>query len=244
MPAAMVDVNARQEATLCVRIARRQRRASCGARRRAAAFSLIELLAVIAIIAVMSGLVGYLLRGSGTESRGLQTAQSTVASLLTLARSQAAVSGRDAALFVRDSSSDPDHMRHLLVAVKTNGQWEEVNQGVRLAAGCYIVPYSAMDGSMVDDPSELSVWNSKRSSVLFRAPDAGELPATLSGGWRMVVFSEFGTIKGSGDIVLATGRANASPTAPFFVYTNPDNVRGVSVSQYGQLTMLNNRRDL
>ncbi|WP_442891001.1 pilus assembly FimT family protein [Congregicoccus parvus] len=246
----MVDVNVRHRAKQSARFARRERGAPCVARRRTAGFSLIELLAVIAIIAVMSGLVGYLLRGSGTESRGLQTAQSTVASLLTLARSQAAVSGRSAVFLVNNNEANSDrYLRYLVVATLNpdSGIWEPVNEGVTLPHGCYVRRHSSA-GNPANEIETGADWSSVFSTALsFSVSQAINGDPASPETWMGIRFSPRGTTIQAGnnpDVVLATGRVNPPGAAKPFTWTNPDNVRGVSVSIYGQLTMLNNRKDL
>jgi type II secretory pathway pseudopilin PulG len=211
---------------------------------------LIELLAVIAIIAVMSGLVGYLLRGSGTESRGLQTAQSTVASLLTLARSQAAVSGQNAAFFVHADLAEPERFYRYIAAavwdptVGTSGAWRAVGEGVTLPAGCFVIPRNGPSADMVEVGANWGGADEVKSTALRLEPPTQSLFLGSSATWVGTSFTPRGTTGETGDIVVASGRLNAPGASKPFVYTNPDNVRGVSVSQYGQLTMLNNRRDL
>ncbi|MGH8018912.1 MAG: pilus assembly FimT family protein [Opitutaceae bacterium] len=226
------------------------------ARLRRAAFSLIELLAVMSIIAVMAGLIGYLLRGRGTESYGLQTAQNTIASLLTLARGQAAVSGEIGALFVSTDSDNPErYLRYIVAAVwdpttkldpdsEEQGVWHPVSEGVTLPTGCYLLPQDALTSDMVENSSDLALWNSDRSTALREKPEAVHLPPALNGTWVGTVFTPRGTTSLAGNIVLATGRPNPPGTAKPFAFSNPENVRGIKVSVYGQLTFINSRNDL
>lgn len=86
-------------------------------RRARRAFTLMELLVVISIMAIFIGLIGKL--GSGAETNGLQSAQGMVSGLLTAARSQAALApgGIARMLICADPNNAEANLRHLEVVV-------------------------------------------------------------------------------------------------------------------------------
>ena len=208
-----------------------------------AAFSLIELVSVMAIIIVMAGLLGYLLRGRGTESYGLQTAQNTVASLLSLARSQAALQGRDAGVFLHTDPGNRDRYLKFFIPVVRNESdtdWEILSEGVYLPQGCYALSISTPSGTEVEAGAS---WGTIRSSAL-QTDGSLDFEHGSAESYKGTVISPRGTTGDAGNIVVATGRPQPDGLDPAFVFTNPENIRAIKLSVYGQLTFLNNREDL
>src|SRR5690606_38218234 len=107
------------------------------------AFTLIELLVVIGLIVVLAGGIGLAFSG-GDKANALHGAQGTLQSMVSAVRGQAALAGRDAALFVNADADDFDTERYLrtfVVAVKTTaGNWEVVGDEVTLPSGIYLLP--------------------------------------------------------------------------------------------------------
>lgn len=178
---------------------------------------------------------------------GLQASQSTVAGLITLVRGQAAVSGRNAALFVcSDSTSDPDRVLRYLVPVVRNpsgSSWTPLNDGVFLPPGCYVVPYETPTGTAIEDGVSWAGLNSSR----LHLTETLAINSALSDEWIGVEFTSFGTPTpsvGSGigtQIVLANGRRLPPGSDPPYQLLNPENVRGVLVSIYGNMILVDSK---
>jgi len=211
-------------------------------------FTLIEMLAVIALISIFAGVIGVALRDKGTDTFGLQTAQATIVSVFTLARAEAVMRGQTAAVMVCADISDSErYLRYLVPAIQdsSTSEWSAISSGAYLPQGTFIVPYGGPDAGAVEDGTN---WDGTEpvASTWLREDDTIVLKglATTSSRWIWMTLDPRGSTSRQGDIVLATGRPNP-PGSPFpFVFTNPENVRGITVRLYGHFTLLNNRKDL
>lgn len=238
-----------------------------------AAFTLIEMLVVVAIISVFVGVIGFgLLRGSANSTVGLQSAQSMVVGLLMQARSQAIMTGDQTGVFVAagptggftagtDDELRTRYLRCLTVARNIRGRWEAASDLVFLPDGIYVVPEG------VGSPRRLSS-ELKAGESWYRCNDSGVPSASqpdvdssaLDGSvsqvapysetgterWIFVSFSPRGTKQsaGMGTIALATGvRQPASNEVTPVILSNPDNVRGVAVSTNGQIRSIDARTE-
>jgi type II secretory pathway pseudopilin PulG len=213
---------------------------------RKVAFTLVELIAVMSLIALFAGVLGYAFMRGGNQTVGLQAAQSTVSGLLTLARSHAATTGRDTAVvvFVGSTSFQPERYLRYVVPVYLSdvGVWESITPGSYLPQECYIVPPAspAIDPAPAFEPS--SGWTSLTSSALgFNLVNRSLNSSDSSEDWRGIRFTPRGTTSDSGKIVIAVGRPGspADTSTPKVTFVNPDNVRGVSVSVYGLARLVN-----
>lgn len=209
-----------------------------------AGFTLMEMLVVIGIISIFVGVIGFgFLRGSGSATVGLQSAQSTLVALLTQARSQAVITGRDAAVLVNNNSANATrYRRYISVVVRdASNTWQPLDIGVYLPEGVYVVPRAVLGSSEVEGGD----WSALESSALRldEAALAIEAAAGNTEAWFGISFTARGTTGGAGNVVLATGRAQPVGTTPPILYTNPNAVRGVAVTAYGLTRMLNDARD-
>jgi prepilin-type N-terminal cleavage/methylation domain-containing protein len=201
-------------------------------------FTLIELLSVIAIIGIFAGLIGLAFRGGGDSTVGLQASQSTIVSMMTLARGQAAVSGRNAAFLVNNSPASERYRRYVIVVVQNeSGNWVALNDGVFLPQGCYVVPQTEPSGAAIETGSN---WTGLASNALQTSVSQAFVSAT-SENWEGVNITARGTTSNTGDIIVANGRVQAPGSSPPFVFLNPDNVRGVNVLSYGTTRLIDNR---
>lgn len=211
---------------------------------RCAAFTLIELLTVIGIIAIFSGIAALALRG-GDKSQARDAAVSTLASLVASARGHAALRGVDAALLINNDTANPDrYRRYVVVCIEntTTGAWEPTDGGVTLPVGVYVMTNATT--LPTSGPglfrSPIDVW--VRSSALS-AGVAEAVNSSTSELWSIVVFKPIGTTGTSGDIAIATGRPLYGAAPASVLLETPENVSGISISSYGSVTILRHRED-
>ena len=198
------------------------------------AFTLIELLVVIGIIGLLIGGVGLGLRG-GNQTTGLQAAQSTLASMIRIARGQAALKQQRAGVFININASSDRYLRHIIVAVdisatQTNpGTWIPVDDGVTLPQGVYVVPYVAPNAAFA----------SLNSTALNAAPVNLIISSTTTDAYAYFSISTVGSSSSTGNIVVSTAIIKTNTGVPLLTFDNANNVRGISISQYGIATLIN-----
>jgi prepilin-type N-terminal cleavage/methylation domain-containing protein len=196
-------------------------------------FTLIELLVVIGLIAVLAGVLGLAL-GRGNSGAALQSSQATLQGLFASARGQAAI-GQNTALVVVNVDPDSDGFLREFHVVINN---EAKGSAITLSQGIYLVPQTT--GTTFGGAVEFSNpgdWTNRLSSAFDGA--SVTTPAGLSGSFaRIVGITDRGTLSSTtgNKIVLAPAERLDADTINF---NNPDAVRGVSISIYGVLTMLN-----
>lgn len=217
------------------------------------AFTLLELLVVLGLIAALSFvLIGGL--GGGGKSAALQSAQATVANLIAAARVKAVASQREArVLFHIDPNSPLAAERYLryyaLQQRNASGAWETTQTGV-LADGVGVLP------RLITSPSNLVApglnWtrpsdNGALRSSAFRAAaeEVLEIDGLIGERWTAITIAAFGTTTNSGDLVLGalTRLPPTETTAGLSTvqFSNPEQVRGVSLSGYGLAVLVNER---
>jgi len=183
------------------------------------AFTLIELLLVITVIAVLAGVMGLGLSEGGrgaslAAGRGIFTAQ------FSAARSQAALAGRETGLaIVADINDAKRNLRHLAVAVEDDGIWRALNEGTRLPNGVVILPSdegsSLLAGTQTD--VALDIGDDATSCYLIRFNADGSLHEA-----------------GGGELWLSLGEMTP---AGFVVLVDAPVVK-LSLSRYGTLSVI------
>jgi prepilin-type N-terminal cleavage/methylation domain-containing protein len=229
---------------------------------RSGGFTLLELLVVIALIAALSAvLVGGL--GGGGQAAALESAQATMAGLLTSARTKAAATGHKTRLLIAtEPAIATRYLRHVALQVgrqtgASPADWDTVVEA-DLPEGTYLAPASlAQTPGLVATPAE---WKRASDSLAELSSDLlqnqtvtaalpGELNAQL---WAGVAFTSNGTLAAldggpppKGYLVIATGvrrptgsySAGESPVQ----LVKPSAVRGLVLSAYGVPALLNDR---
>ncbi len=243
-------------------------------RRRAAAFTMAEMVVVMGVIAIFFSAFAIATRPDAGKS--VRLAQSEVAGLFTIARLQARATlgnGRkvgtedDAArvIIYAGKQSDEDAARYLhqiQVVVPDpddpNNKWVTKGETVTLPSGVYVVPPGYIPpvapgviwpGGGGLSSQFVSMGNAQSSTTTSTAsattPVAMTVDAQTSKPYYFVRMSSRATLGGNGDrLVLSTGLARAAgASGEPVLFTNPQNVRGFFISQYGAVTFLNDVQD-
>lgn len=218
----------------------------------------------MSVIAILVGAIGFAFVRSGAETTGLQTAQTTLVGLLNLARSEAAITGEDVALLVNVDPNNSDRYLRFAVVVRWNDAatpkaGDPVNAGVTLPPGLYFVPKGEksedvryLDGGFKESGVDWYRCGSAGTPIRSAGDiDSGALGEKVTepilGGlagekWIGLVFSPRGTTS-AGDLAVCLGKPDSAAAGFPVKLTNPDNVRGIAISQYGQIRLLNSRQD-
>lgn len=217
-------------------------------RARSSAFTLLELLVVIGLIAAMSFLLIGGLAGGG-KSAALQAGQSTVANFVTVARTRAVATGNTTRILVRTSFTAENFRRLLLLVEQRNNTWETIDS-INLPAGVFVLPYrTRVPPGMYPNAADWRTANGQEvlgSSALSATPVPYAFESGSTETWDYLGFTPRGTTETSqGSLVLATGR----PTPPGelsqsdspVVLMDPASVRGLQISTYGVPRLLNDR---
>jgi len=217
------------------------------------AFTLVELLVVIALIGLLSAGLGLALTGDGNRSAALQNGQSTINSLLSGARGQAALGQTEAAIFINvtlptAATGIPEgFLREFRIARKVGTNWVVTGDGVLLPKGTAFVPPSGTAGvTFLPNLGDWTSTSAPRTSNAFSTSNTSlRLTATgsnLTGDFRLVkAFNPRGTVNNSfssgSRIVIAPVDVNA--TGSGLEFKNPDFVRGARISNYGVAETIN-----
>ena len=217
------------------------------------AFTLLELLVVVGLIAALSlVLIGGLRRGG--KSAALQSAQATLANMVTAARMKSAATGCRVRVLINADTNDAARFRRTLVLQQETAPdaniWNDPILVTSLPDGVYILPYrNRVPTGFYDNQAEWTKHASSaplESSSLSTAPVIAAIESPMAGSWDSIQFTPAGTLSfGIGDMVLASGRprppgsylAGESPVQ----VANPDGIRGIAISTYGTPILVNDR---
>jgi prepilin-type N-terminal cleavage/methylation domain-containing protein len=223
------------------------------------AFTLLELLVVIGLVASMTFLLFGGLTGGG-RAMALQSAQATVANLVTAARTKAPATNRKTRLLINVDPGQPDrYLRHLVLQVarqlgSSPTDWDTV-QTATLPSETYVMP-SALSGLVanaaewkrVSDPSAdlvSDVFANQLLTYMLEGDSAAQVwtGAAYTPNHTLAALSTGPPPKGS--IVIAQGRRRAPGSyaagQPPVELINPQGVRGLVLSAYGVPAPLNDR---
>jgi prepilin-type N-terminal cleavage/methylation domain-containing protein len=194
-------------------------------------FTLVELLVVIGLIAVLAGVLGLAL-GRGNSGAALQSSQATLQGLFSAARGQAAIRQNTAFIIVNIDPASEGFLREFYITVGGVA----TGNPVTLSQGIYLVPRT--EGMTFGGAVEFQgTWTNRLSTAFDGAAVA--TPAGVTGTFgRIVGITDRGTLSSTTGtkIVLAPAERVA---ANRIIFTNPEAVRGVTISSYGVLTLLN-----
>lgn len=220
-------------------------------RRVTRAFTLLELLVVVGLVAALS----FVVIGSLNSSRGtaLQAAQGTIANLLVAARSKATASNQATRLLVNFNSTSADqpsrYLRYVVLQVQVGSVWQSLADAY-LPDGVFVVPGNVTIPAglfTVANTPWTKVDNSDLRSTALRSNNSvtDTINGTTTELWLCLPISATGTTAASGDFILAAGRLRAPGTYTLgespVELVNPEEVRGLTVSQYGVATLINSR---
>lgn len=221
-------------------------------RRSTSGFTLIELLVVVGLIA---GLTFFLVRGmSGGKGAALQSAQATMANLVTAARTKAMASGCRVRILIHAKAENPQRFRRMLVLQKETSlgvnTWETPMLVTSLPEGVYVIPYqSRLPAGFFAAPGEWMKVDSSEtlhSSALSGSLVDQAVDNAATESWEVVQFTPAGTLSfGAGNLLLAAGRAR--PLGSFLLgespveATDPESLRGLVLSTYGLPILASNR---
>ena len=192
--------------------------------------------------------------GGGGKSAALQSAQATLANLVTVARTRAGATGCRVRILINADPGDPARFRRTVVLQQetslNSNTWNDPLLVTALPDGIYVLPYrNRIPAGFYDSPGAWTKYDSSarlESSALFTAPLTVAIESPSAQGWDVIQFTPAGTLSfGTGDMVLATGSprppgsylAGESPVQ----VSNPDGVRGISISTYGVPVLVNGR---
>lgn len=175
------------------------------------AFSLIELLVVIGILAIMATAGAVALGGS---SKSIQSAATAASSVFSMARTEAILRRVPVRVIVDttfNSAKPEDYLRRIAVVAKKEGaqEWEQISPWTRLPANAFFNPdVSKRYGS----ESMTGVGGSGNSFAFFEFLPNGQASSPRAqfivtrGALAGSQFSELGTANRSGFLVHKLGR--------------------------------------
>jgi type II secretory pathway pseudopilin PulG len=216
-----------------------------------AAFTLLELLVVAGLTAAFSVVVIRGLGGGG-QSAAVQSAQATLANLISVARTKAMASGQSSRLLINvDAGGSSQPLRFLrLVAIQTqvSGGWQTITEAY-LPEGVYVVPgnfavtpaglFSAVPWTRADGSALRST--ALRSNQITTETIAG----AAAEQWVSLTISAAAGTAQSGDLIVAPGKPRPPgsylPGESPVLLDNPDGVRGLTLSAYGVPALINAR---
>ena len=215
------------------------------------AFTLLELLVTLVLVSALSLLVLGTLQPA--RSAALRAGQATVANLLVAARTHAVAAGRPARLLVNfeptGGGRPPRCLRYLVLQVESDTGWQSVADaflpdGVYVVPGKGAVPAGLFGGGAGawrrEDGEPLRSTALRESNAVVQAVNGTGVER-----WSNFPLSAAGTTAAAGDLILATGRARApgefGPGESPVELSDPEQVRGFSVSQYGVATAIDGR---
>jgi prepilin-type N-terminal cleavage/methylation domain-containing protein len=211
------------------------------------AFTLVELMIVIGLIALLLGAVGLSLSGPGVST--LASAQNTLASLVATARAQAAVKQNETRILIygtRPPAGDSGKfLRYLrVVTADTPGvtgagaRWTPVGTPVSLPSGICIVPTttSGLLATGVVWPANPAPVSTFLAAAAARYTIAGDPATSAADTYYALQFTPDGVIT---PVAAKLAVATTTVTNGLPQFTNAGAVRGLSFRTSGAVTRVN-----
>ncbi len=220
-----------------------QRVLSGGVSRRG--FTLVELLVVVALVAGMAALfvAGV---GRGGQGAALQSAQATMANVVTAARTKAMATGKRVRILVHADARDAARFRRFIALQQEtsylSNTWDPPYERLSLPEGIAVLPRSTRvpTGFYPENVpwTKVSGSTALHSSALDTAAVNVAVDRANEEVWEVIQFTPFGTISPNpGDVVLTTVTRRAPGS--FAEGESPvraekvERVRGIAISTYG-----------
>ena len=214
-----------------------------------AAFTLVEMLVVIGVIAVFIGTIGLSI-GGGNQGVAMQNSQGTLLSALSGARAKAALFQASSAIFVNATPGNDGFMRELRIATSTDHdndatspeRWVAKGEVIPLSEGVYLVPpAAAFPNTDIDYQPTATDWTDAHSTsydsaetVLYAADGTTRVDAADYN--RLVALTERGTTADAGRLILAPARV--APGGTGLIFDQVQALRGARISNYGVATLV------
>jgi type II secretory pathway pseudopilin PulG len=225
-------------------------------RRASAAFTLLELLVVVGLIAGFSFLLFGALRGGG-RAAALQSGQATLANLVAAARTRAMASGESARLLIHVDPGSPEaagrYLRYLALQVQSGGVWPAgpvaetfLPEGVWVVPGNFPTIPAGLFAANATPPWTKPDGSPLRSTALRAASITSEtINSSVAEQWVSITFAASGTTAQSGDLILALGQVrppgSSAPGESPVELGNAEQVRGLALSVYGVPVLVGDR---
>lgn len=194
------------------------------------AFTLLELVVVLALIVVIAGIVGLSLRGNASGASVL-SAQRQLAGLISAGRAQAALAQTEVRLLVgADASAEGGpYLRTLKFVRAEQARWVEFGETVELPSGTAVVPPSTAAANGEHWP--VTAWDGP-AELGLSAPE-----------WRRVYFIRFlpdgrvlGCVGRGPSLLLAVAPIRGAGAA--LTFESPTTALGLLVQPSGGVTFL------
>lgn len=223
-------------------------------------FSLVELLAVITIIAIMAAVIGVAIKPN--EGASLRSAQSAATSMFQAARTVASMRRTEARVIIYKDGAGEDReqkfLRYMGVVYwgdrtpnngSDNFEWIPANSGMYLPSGVYYIPDGSV-GTMVVQGDEVA----EEIQVSDEAPTANiRFPVTTGDAdeWYYYSFDDSGSARSTMDasgnndsfagraVVFASGDLDPTAGEPRVVVNNEFSTAGFVIRRIGGVLALN-----
>jgi prepilin-type N-terminal cleavage/methylation domain-containing protein len=217
------------------------------------AFTLVELLVVIGLVAALSALLLGPLGGSSTSA--LTSAQAALAGTVTVARTNAIATGRSCRMMFHidptNVSMPSRYLRYVALQVNGTSGWRTLSE-LYLPDGIYFAPgdFSALPDGVFAEGAD--AWSRPdgtgplRSSMLRSGQIVNEAVGSESiERWVAVSLSPIGTTGQPGDLVLSLGRRRTpgsfdSGDSPVELIDR-QSICGISISSYGLAVLIHDQ---